>query len=344
MASSFNNRLRQIILLLIIILLAVLLLKQLYIFLPGFLGAITLYILFRESYYNLTIKKKWNKTLTALLFITASIIAIAIPLYFSIMLLTDKVSGLVQNSTELLADAKIVGQKIFEKTGVQILSEENLAGFQKKAATIVPVILNNSANLLSNFAVMFFLMYYLLKNGRETEKFLDRFIPLKDENIELLGNETKNMVKANAIGIPVLAIVQGIVAALGYWIFGVKDFMLWGFLTGICSMIPVVGTAIIWVPLVLYMYAINKGGPALGLLIYAAVVITNIDYVARLTILKRLIDVHPLITIFGVIVGIGLFGFWGVIFGPLFISYFIVLVKIYINEFGGAANQLPPQT
>lgn len=339
MPSTFNNRLRQIILLLIIILLAVLLLQQLYIFLPGFLGAITLYILFRESYYGLTIKKKWNKTLTALLFITVSIIAIAIPLYFSIMLLTDKVSALVSNPMELIMDAKIVGQKIYDKTGFQILSEENIAAFQKKATTIVPAILNSSANLLSNFAIMFFLLYFLLKSGRETEKFLDRFIPLKDENIDLLGNETKNMVKANAIGIPVLAVIQGIIAALGYWIFGVKDFMLWGFLTGICSMIPVVGTAIIWVPLVLYLYAINKTGPALGLLIYAAVVITNIDYVARLTILKKLMDVHPLITIFGVIVGIGLFGFWGVIFGPLFISYFIVLVKIYINEFGGTANQ-----
>lgn len=343
MPSTFNNRLRQIILLLIIILLAVLLLQQLYIFLPGFLGAITLYILFRESYYGLTIKKKWNKTLTAIGFILVSIIAIAIPLYFSIMLLTDKVSALVSNPMELIMDAKIVGQKIYDKTGFQILSEENIAAFQKKATTIVPAILNSSANLLSNFAIMFFLLYFLLKSGRETEKFLDRFIPLKDENINLLGNETKNMVKANAIGIPVLAIIQGIIAAIGYWIFGVKDFMLWGFLTGICSMIPVVGTAIIWVPLVLYLYAINKPGPALGLFIYAAVIITNIDYVARLTILKKLMDVHPLITIFGVIVGIGLFGFWGVIFGPLFISYFIVLVKIYINEFGGAAHHLPPQ-
>ena len=61
MASTFNNRLRQVVLLLIIVLLAFLLLKQLYVFLPGFLGAITLYILFRESYYRLTIKKKWNK-------------------------------------------------------------------------------------------------------------------------------------------------------------------------------------------------------------------------------------------------------------------------------------------
>ena len=334
MPSIFNNRLRQIVLLLVIILLAILLLQQLYVFLPGFLGAITLYILFRETYYGLTIKKRWNKTMTALLLIFASLIAIALPLYFSIMLLTDKIAAILSNPVELIMDAKIVSQKIFDVTKVQLLSDENLLAFQKKATTIVPAILNSSANILSNFAVMFFLLYFLLINGRETEKFLDKFIPLKEENIDLLGNETKNMIRANAIGIPVLAIIQGIIATLSYWLFGVKDFMLWGFLTGICSMIPVVGTAIIWVPLVLYLYAINKSGAALGLLIFAAVIITNVDYVARLTILKRLMNVHPLVTIFGVIVGIGLFGFWGVIFGPLFISYFIILVKIYINEFG----------
>ncbi len=341
MPSTFNNRLRQIILLLVIILLAFVLLKQLYVFLPGFLGAITLYILCREIYNRLTIKKKWNKTLTAILFIVISLVAIALPLYFSIMLVSDKVSGIISNSDELVTDARIVSQKIYDVTKVQLLSDENLVTFQKKAATILPSILNSSANLLSNFAVMFFLLYFLLINGRETEQFLNRFIPLKEENIDMLGKETKNMIKANAIGIPVLAIIQGLVATIGYWIFGVKDFALWGFLTGICSMIPVVGTAIIWVPMVLYLFAINKGGGALGLFLYAAILITNVDYVARLTILKRLINVHPLITIFGVIVGIGLFGFWGVIFGPLFISYFIILVKIYINEFGVAKPAAP---
>jgi predicted PurR-regulated permease PerM len=336
--ALFNNRLRQIILLLVIILLAFLLLQQLYIFLPGFLGAITLFILFRESYYNLTLKKKWSKTATALLFIFSSLIIIALPIYFSINLITNKASVILSNPETLMTDAKIVGQKIYEKIGIQLLSEENLATAQKKITTIVPAILNSSANILSNFAIMFFLLYFLLQNGRQVEKFLDKFIPLKEENVDLLSNQTKNMVKANAIGIPVLAIIQGIIAAIGYSIFGVKDWGLWAFLTGVFSMVPIVGTAIIWVPLTLYLYAIERSGAALGLLIYCAVLVTNVDYVARLTILKRLMDVHPLVTIFGVIVGIGLFGFWGVIFGPLLISYFIILVKIYINEFGVSSN------
>ena len=334
MPTTFNNRLRQIILLVLIILLAVLLLKQLYIFLPGFLGAVTLYILLRETYFNLTIKKNWNKTGTALLFILLSLVIIALPLYFAFRLISVKVTDILSNPIELLKGAKLVGLKIYDLTGVQLLTDDNLLTFQRKATTIIPTLLNSSASILSNFAIMFFLLYFLLKSGTLVEKYLGQFIPLKQENVNWLGKETKNIIKANAIGIPVLAIIQGLVATLGYWIFGVQDFRLWGFLTGVFSMVPIVGTAVIWLPLTAYLYSINQTGNALGLLIYAVVLVTNIDYVARLTLLKKFINVHPLVTVFGVIIGIGLFGFWGVIFGPLLISYFIILVKIYMNEFG----------
>ena len=334
MPDIFNNRLRQLILLLLIILLALLLVNQLFIFLPGFLGAITLYILLRETYFYLTIKKGWNKTLASLLFIVGSLVVIALPVFYSIRLLSSKLKVLLSNQAQIMADAKLVGEKIYSLTGFEILSDENIINFQKQATHIIPSLINSSAAILSNFAIMFFLLYFLLVNGRKTEKFLDGFIPLKEENVDLLSNETKSMIRANAIGIPVLAIIQGIIATIGYWIFGVQDFALWGFLTGIFSMVPIVGTAIIWVPLTTYLFAIDKTGHAVGLLIYALVLITNIDYVVRLTLLKKFMDVHPLVTIFGVIIGIGLFGFWGVIFGPLLISYFIILVKIYINEFG----------
>lgn len=334
MPVTFNNRLRQILLLLLIILLAVLLMNQLFVFLPGFLGAITLYILLRETYFYLTIKKQWNKTGIALLFILISLIVIALPVYFSILLISKKISVALASQGELIADAKIVGQKIYALTGLQLLTEDNILTYQQKAATIIPTLINSSAAILSNFAIMFFLLYFLLVNGRMVEKFLGRFIPLKEENVDLLGRETKSMIRANAVGIPVLAIIQGIVASIGYWIFGVKDFGLWGFLTGVFSMVPIVGSAVIWIPITVYLYATGQTGHSIGLLIYAVVLISNIDYVVRLTLLKKFMDVHPLITIFGVIIGLSLFGFWGVIFGPLLISYFIILVKIYMNEFG----------
>ena len=338
MPTQFNQRLRQVVLLLLILFLALLLVTQLYVFMPGFLGAITLYILYRGSYFNLTIRKKWNASLTAWLFISGSLVLIAIPLYFSIQLLSARLSALLLNPTTLVEKARLIATKMEALTGLQLFTEEKLATLPGKISTLIPKLINSSANLVSNFTIMFFLLYFLLKEGRQMEKILSRTLPLKDENIDLLSHETRNMIRANAIGIPVLAFIQGIIATLGYALFGVKEYGLWGFMTGICSMIPVVGTALVWAPLTAYFFASGETGHATGLLLYALIVITNIDYVARLTILRRLMDIHPLITILGVIAGIGLFGFWGVIFGPLLISYFIILLKIYINEFGKPAN------
>ena len=180
---------------------------------------------------------------------------------------------------------------------------------------------------------MLFVLYYMLFYGREIERMLNRIIPLRQENINMLASETKKMVKANALGIPLISIIQGITATIGYFIFGVNEWALWGFLTAIFAFFPVVGTMVVWVPLVLYTYAIGNTWQATGLLIYCIVVVGQIDYLARITIMKRIGDVHPVTTILGVIVGLGLFGFMGLIFGPLLISYLVLLFKIYMNEF-----------
>jgi predicted PurR-regulated permease PerM len=180
---------------------------------------------------------------------------------------------------------------------------------------------------------MFFVLYYMLFHGRRMETYLNDIIPLRESNREMLATETIVMIRANAIGIPLLAIIQGLVAMLGYYIFGINDYVVWGFLTGVASLIPIVGTGIIWVPLTIYLFASGQNWQGIGLGIYSLAILTNVDYVARITILRKIGDVHPLITIFGVIIGLSMFGFLGLVFGPLLISYFILLIKIYRNEF-----------
>jgi predicted PurR-regulated permease PerM len=94
-----------------------------------------------------------------------------------------------------------------------------------------------------------------------------------------------------------------------------------------------VGTMIIWLPLVVFLYAQGASWQATGLMIYSLVVTGNVDYLSRVTLMRKIGDVHPLITILGVIVGLGLFGFMGFIFGPLLLSYLILLIRIYTSEF-----------
>lgn len=253
------------------------------------------------------------------------------------MLLSPRISNMFNNPVELLTAVRAFSDKISGYIGMELLSDQNIAALKKWLANIFPKFLTGTANLVSNLLIMFFTFYYMLVHGKKMENYLNRMIPLKVKNVEMLGEETKLMIKANAIGIPVLAVIQGLVGALGYWIFGLPEVGVWGFLTGVCSLIPIVGTGIIWVPLTVYLVSTGHTWQGLGLGIYSLVVLTNIDYVARLTLLRKLGDVHPLITIFGVIIGLNMFGFLGVIFGPLLLSYFIVLVKIYMNEFKSQA-------
>jgi len=333
---SFNNRLRQIILLAVVILIGILLIKHFYVFLPGVLGAITLYILSRELYIKLISKKKWKPGWTAFLYIIFYIIIIGLPVYFAIVLVSPKLTALLNNPVEIMVALKTFSAKIQDATGFEAFSEENIKAVSQKIANSVPKLLSVTVNLITNLLIMFFVLYYMLMHGKKTEAFLNEIIPLKKKNLSMLGTETKVMIKANAIGIPLLAIIQGIVGLIGYWIFGVKDFALWGFITGVCSIIPVVGTALVWMPLTVYLFAIGNTWQGFGLGFYSIIVLSNIDYVARITILRKIGDVHPLITIFGVIVGLNMFGFLGLIFGPLLISYFILLIKIYRNEFNAA--------
>jgi predicted PurR-regulated permease PerM len=310
-----------------------LLISELAIFIPGLLGGITLYILSRTWFFGLIYRKKWKKGGTAFLFIFGYLLLIAIPVYLSVNLISPKISSIAHNQDKIMQGVQHFSDKVKEKTGITLMSVDNAKTVAQKISTFIPKVLNSTATILTNLLMMFFLFYYLLVNGKETERYLSKIIPLKPANINLLAGETKMMIKANALGIPIICIIQGIFATFGYWIFGVEDWGLWGFVTGVFAFFPLVGTMIIWVPLVFYMFMQGDNLPAIGLTIYSIVVTGNVDYIARLSLMKRMGDVHPMITVLGVIVGLNLFGFIGLIFGPLLISYFLVLVKIYLNEF-----------
>lgn len=331
--NTFNNHLRQIILLGIIILIGILIVNHFFIFLPGVLGAITLYILSKKSYFHLIEKKKWRRGWTALLYILGYTILICLPVYLAVVMLLPKLVALFNNPVPVIIAVKTFSQKVQEATGVELFNGENVQLAMKNVAGKLPMFLTGTANFITNLLLMFFVLYYMLIHGRKMEDYLRDFIPLKKKNRILLSNDTDLMIRANAIGIPLLAIIQGLVGTLGYFIFGIKEYGVWGFLTGVASLIPIIGTGLIWVPLTVFLFVSGHTWQGVGLGIYSLAILTNVDYVARITLLRKIGDVHPLITIFGVIVGLSLFGFLGLVFGPLLISYFILLIKIYRNEF-----------
>ena len=330
---NFNDRIRQVLLLLLIILLIYLSLRELKLFMPGLLGAVTLYILSRGNYFQLVFHRKWNKSGAALLYLFYYLLLLGIPVFAAVTLISPKIGSVLSHPNDTLDQIKDGIMQVQSKIGLSLVTEKSLSETLDKVVTIIPSLLNSTLNLLSNLVIMLFFLYYLLYHGHEVEKTMLKMIPLKEKNTAILASETKKMIKANAIGIPLISIIQGLTATLGYFIFGVTEFTLWGFFTGLFAFFPIVGTMVVWVPIVIYMYSIGETWNATGLLIYSLLVTGNIDYVARITIMKKMGDVHPVITVLGVIIGLGLFGFIGLIFGPLLVSYIVVLFRIYINEF-----------
>ncbi|MBS1773284.1 MAG: AI-2E family transporter [Bacteroidetes bacterium] len=333
-----NDSVKQYLMIAVILLLIYIIGWQLYIFFPGLLGAVTLYIIMRQPYFHLTIIKNWKKGRTALLFILVSIIVFVLPLIGLIDILLPKFNALIENSNTIPATLKSLSVKLQTISPQLRINQEQIIGVVQKLTSSIPGILNATANMLTNTVLAFFILYYMLVDGRKMEQAIHKFLPLKPENIDNVWEATRTMVISNAIGIPVLAASQGIAAMLGYFIFGIEDYVLWGVITGIVSVVPLVGCMLVWGPLCVYLFAIGHTGAAIGLLIYSFVITGGIDNVLRFTILKKIGDVHPIITALGIIVGLPLFGFMGFIFGPLIISYLLLLMDVYKAEFSGASS------
>jgi predicted PurR-regulated permease PerM len=328
-----QNRVRQVFFIIILLLLGILLFLELYTFLPAVLGAVTIYILLHKWMFFLTEKKKWRKGWTALLLMLFSFIVILLPVGLLVNMLSSKISYAVQHSDELMQALKKVVANIEGKFNVTIASDENINKLGNTITKSLPGILGATFNTLTTIFFMYFILYFMLVNGRYMENALYEHVPLKDKNVDRLGKEIHMMVMSNAIGIPLIAFAQGVVALVGYLIIGVEEPFFWFGVTCIAAMLPVVGAALAYVPLAIIFFADNDTGRGIAMLIFGFGIIGTVDNVLRFTLLKRLGNVHPLTTVFGVIIGLNLFGFIGLIFGPLLISLFMLLLKIYSSEF-----------
>ncbi|RAJ85515.1 putative PurR-regulated permease PerM [Chitinophaga dinghuensis] len=328
-----NARLKQIGFLLLILFLAILLFTNLYTYFPGFLGAITFYILCRRWMIALVEKYRWNKSLAAALLLLLTFLIILVPVGALVNMLSSRVVYAVSNSANLIQQAKTLNNHLSEQLGFTVITDARIQKIQESLTAFLPGFLGATFNTLTTIAIMYFILYFMLVKLREMEAFLYEYIPLKDENVDLLGKEFNKLVIANAVGIPLIAVIQGIVSLIGYLIFGVSQPFFWFIVTCFTAMLPVIGAAAVYVPLGVYILTTGNTFQGLAVLIYGFVIVGTSDNIARFLLAKQIADVHPLITIFGVLIGVSLFGFIGLIFGPLLISMFILLLQIYSNEY-----------
>lgn len=311
-------------------------------YIPALIGSLILYVLFRKMYKYLTFKRGWKANHSAMFIIVLSLFIIIIPLITTSIMIARKIifyasytSTFVNYINNLMSNPLIAELQAF--TGIDLQNPELLQKAVTKigefATGLFTPLLSGTLTLFIGITIMYFVLYYLFVNEQQVIAGIYYYLPFDRATVQKMFAELENNVKTNVLGQTLIAIIQGALVSVGFLIFGLKDAIFWGVISAFMAFIPVLGTPLVWLPAGLI--AISQGNTfgGIGLIIYGAVLVMNIDNVLRFFIAKQLGDIHPLITVLGVIFGVNFFGILGLVIGPLLISYFLVLVEAYNREY-----------
>ena len=302
-------------------------------FVPALLGAYTLYVLLRPPLFWLTERWKWPNGFASAVLLLVSFLILLLPFNWMFMMLQGRLIALFQNSDQLRQNAEGIIKAIETKYNVSLLTPDNMANLSNWAVSAVQGVLGATVSGLGLLLATYFILWFMLTEGKKMERSFFDWLPLRHENVTFVRKQLNDMVWGNALGIPLMGLVQGLAGLLIYWLADVPDPWMWFAVTFVSGMMPVVGVSLAFVPLSLLFLSQGAEGKALLILLYGFFVMGSVDNFARMWLLKKISHIHPLITLFGVVVGLQLFGFIGFVFGPILISLFILLLHIYHKEF-----------
>ncbi len=217
--------------------------------------------------------------------------------------------------------------------GVGFQVEDKLADFVSFVYSNIASIFTTTLSTLLSFILIVLTIFYFLKDGDEWKDALVRLSPLADEDDEKILNKLSVAVNSIVKGYLFIAVVQGCLMGVGLAIFGVPSAALWGVLSGVASLVPTVGTALVTIPAVLFLLAIGNTTQAIGMTIWGIVVVGTVDNFLNPIIMGRKTDVPPFLILLSVLGGISLMGPVGILVGPLTMSLLYALVSIYRHSF-----------
>ncbi len=196
---------------------------------------------------------------------------------------------------------------------------------------------------LLGFVIAIVTMFFLFKNGPELRRSIIRYSPLSEDLDRKIMQKLEDTINSVIRGSFLVALVQGLLAGFGLFIFGVPNPVLWGVLAAVGALVPGVGTAIVLIPVVIYVFFTGTLFSALGLLVWSGLVVGLVDNLLRPYFYARGIKIHPVLILLSVLGGITVFGPLGFIFGPLVLSLFFTLLEthhLFVTDDGPPKQEL----
>lgn len=210
--------------------------------------------------------------------------------------------------------------------------EEYATSITDKFASHIGILLSGTVSLGISFFLVVLTTFYFLKDGAHWRSTIVELSPLNDDNDNKIINKLRSAVNAIFKGYLLIGFIQGSLMTIGLWIFGVPNPALWGIVTSIASLVPTLGTALVAIPAIIFLFATGHTFEAIGLGAWSAIIVGTVDNIVNPLIVGRKIDIHPLLVLFSVLGGIIFIGPSGILIGPLIISFIYALMSIYRTE------------
>lgn len=281
-----------------------------------------------------------NRSLAALLTTILVLFTILVPLslvgYRIATEASDTYSYLQQQATDGTFIQTITGiqeklQTIFPTADIdpQVASERLQQVLSWIIGHLGPLF-SGLTRLALNFLLLLLFFYYLIRDGGRLQERLMQISPLSENREREIASTIGRAINSTIRGQMVIAALQGLVAGIGFVIFGVPNAALLGSLVVLVSFIPTLGTSLVQVPVIIYLFVTNQGNP-IGLALWALIAVGLLDNMLGPRLIAQGMRVHPVVMIVAVLGGIGMFGPIGVLLGPIIISFLYALIEIYLR-------------
>jgi predicted PurR-regulated permease PerM len=281
--------------------------------------------------YNKTKKKKLSSFITILIILLIIIIPVAI-LISSLIKQTVGFIGSFDASYIEKANNYLTGvfgpdtKLNFDLNGIVT----NIKDFVIKSTLSIA---GSVADVSLGLFIMFFIMYYGFIEGHEWAMKFSAMLPFKKARKEKLIQGVKEVTHAVLYGQILIAIIQGVLGGIGFFIVGIPSPAFWGFIMTVLAFIPVTGTGLVWLPAGIIKIVEHDLVGGIFIIAYGAVVVSGIDNILRPAIISKGGKIHPVIALIGVLGGLKMFGLLGIIIGPLIAALFITMAEFFYEDY-----------
>lgn len=296
--------------------------------------------------YQRVLKRVKRRGLASLIICVLIILIIIGPITYLFVALVNEAANAVAEINELYRSGQLDELLSFQVPGFEVIKEKlapyydvskiNLDEIIKDAVNRVSqVLISQTTWLVTNgtravfyFGLMIFAMYYFFKDGELLVNKMKRLMPLKPQQVDLAFKQLHDVIQATMYGGVLIALLQGLLGGITFWIFGISSPVFWGAIMAFLSLLPFVGAFLVFVPAGVIL--ILGGSYVQGLLVIAigVAVISQVDNLLRPYFISGQTQMHPLMLFFTIMGGISLFGLLGLVLGPMIAAAFTILLRV----------------